>query len=145
MSDAMDNAVINKLFREYIHIAVVGLSADPSRPSYRVSKYMQQQGFQLIPVNPKYDKLFGEICYPNLTSIPGPVDMVNLFQRAENIPPFIDEAITIGAKSIWMQLGIVDTPSAKKAADAGLDVVMDRCLKIEYARYLEACSDFCDK
>ena len=106
-------------------IAVVGLSPNPERDSYRVSKYMQQQGYRIIPVNPMADEVLGEKSYPDLKSVPEPVDMVDIFRRSELVAPVVDEAIEVGAKYIWMQDGVVDEVAAKKASDAGLLVVMD--------------------
>jgi len=131
-----DTTTLQRILTDYKRIAVVGLSADPSRPSNIVGKYLLQHGFEVIPVNPKYDEVLEQKCYPDLTSIPTPVDIVDLFQRAERVPPFVDDAIAIGAKVIWMQLGIVHEEAAKKARSAGLEVVMDLCIKIEHARLL---------
>jgi predicted CoA-binding protein len=113
---------------------MVGLSADWYRPSNFAAKYLLDRDFEVIPVNPKYDEILGQKCYPDLASIPTPVDIVDLFQRPDRIPPFVDQAIEIGARVVWMQLGIVNEEAAQKARDAGLEVVMDRCMKIEYAR-----------
>jgi predicted CoA-binding protein len=113
---------------------MVGLSADWWRPSNFAGKYLLEHGFELIPVNPKYDEILGQKCYPDLASIPEPVDIVDLFQRADRVPMFVDQAIEIGAKCVWMQLGIVNEEAAQTARAAGLEVVMDRCMKIEYAR-----------
>jgi predicted CoA-binding protein len=129
-----DSNQIKKILRENKTLAVVGLSANEMRPSYFASKYMQDHGYRIIPVNPRYDEILGEKCYPDLTSIPEPVDIVDLFQRADRVMPFVEQAIEIGAKVIWMQLGVVNEEAAAVARDAGLDVVMDRCVKIEYAR-----------
>lgn len=128
---------INTLRRILIdnkRVAIVGLSDDWSRPSNFVGKYLLEHGFEVIPVNPKYDEILGQKCYADLKDIPTPVDMVDLFQRSDRIPPFVDDAIKIGAKVVWMQLGIVNEEAAQTARDAGLEVVMDRCVKIEYAR-----------
>ncbi|MFT5220874.1 MAG: putative CoA-binding protein [Planctomycetota bacterium] len=129
-----DIKMLRRVLLEYKTVAIVGLSADWSRPSNFAAKYLIDHGFKVIPVNPKYDEILGQKCYPDLNSIPEPVDIVDLFQRVERIPPFVDAAIEIGSKLIWMQLGIVDEVQAQKARDAGLEVVMDRCMKIEYAR-----------
>ncbi len=129
-----DINTLRRILSQYKRIAVVGLSADWSRPSYFAAKYLLDHGFEVIPVNPKYEEILGQKCYPDLESIPGEVDVVDLFQRTERVPPFVDTAIAIGAKVIWMQLGVVHEEAAKKAEDAGLEVVMDRCMKIEYAR-----------
>ena len=129
-----DINTLRRILQEYKRVAVVGLSADWSRPSYFAAKYLIDHGFEVIPVNPKYDEILGQKCYPDLESIPTQVDVVDLFQRTERVPPFVDSAIAIGAKVIWMQLGVIHEEAAKKAEDAGLEVVMDRCMKIEYAR-----------
>jgi uncharacterized protein len=129
-----DINTLRRILSEYKRVAVVGLSADWSRPSYFAAKYLLDHGFEIIPVNPKYKEILGQPCYPDLLSIPGPVDIVDLFQKAERVPPFVDEAIAIKAKLVWMQLGIVHEEAAQKARDAGLEVIMDRCIKIEYAR-----------
>jgi len=110
------------------------LSPKLARPSYRATLYMQQQGYLITPVNPQHSEILGERCYPDLRSIPHPIEVVDLFQRAENVAPFVEQAIEIGAKVIWMQLGIVNHAAAALAERAGLAVVMDRCMKIEHAR-----------
>ncbi len=125
---------LRRILNEYKRVAVVGLSTDWSRPSYFAAKYLLDHGFEVIPVNPKYTEVLGQKCYPDLLSIPSAVDIVDLFQKAERIPPHIDDAIALGAKLVWMQLGIVHEAAAEKARSAGLEVVMDRCMKIEYAR-----------
>ena len=129
-----DINTLRRILTNYKRVAIVGLSADWSRPSNFVGKYLLEHGFEVIPVNPKYDEILGQKCYPDLAAIPTPVDIVDLFQRAERVPPFVDAAIDIGAKVVWMQLGIVHEEAAAKARAAGLEVVMDRCIKIEYAR-----------
>jgi predicted CoA-binding protein len=106
-------------------IAVVGLSPRPERPSHYVAKYLQEQGYRVIPVNPQLDNVLGEKCYPDLKSIPEPVDMVDVFRRSELVGPIVDEAIEIGAKFIWMQDDVVDEEAAKRAESAGLGVVMN--------------------
>ena len=129
-----DINTLRRILTEYKRVAIVGLSADWSRPSNFVGKYLLEHGFEVIPVNPKYDEILGQKSYPDLASIPTPVDIVDIFQRPERVPPFVDAAIDIGARVVWMQLGIVHEEAAEKARKAGLDVVMDRCIKIEYAR-----------
>ena len=131
MTDIKD---LRRILTDYKRVAIVGLSADWSRPSNFAAKYLLDHGFEVIPVNPKYDEILGQKCYADLRDIPGPVDVVDLFQRVDRIPPFVDQAIEIGAKVVWMQLGIIHDEAAQKARDAGLEVVMDRCMKIEYAR-----------
>lgn len=129
-----DSATLRRILNKYKRVAIVGLSADWSRPSYFAAKYLLDHGFEIIPVNPKYDEILGQKCYPDLKSIPSAVDIVDLFQRTERVPSFVDDAISIKAKLVWMQLGIVHEEAAQKACDAGLEVIMDRCMKIEYAR-----------
>ncbi len=129
-----DNMTLRRLLTDYKRVAIVGLSDHWSRPSNFVAKYLLDHGFEVIPVNPKYDEILGQECYADLTSIPVPVDIVDLFQRAERVPPFVDDAIAIDAKVVWMQLGIVHEDAAEKARAEGLEVVMNRCIKIEYAR-----------
>ena len=134
MTDDTDIRTLRRILHDYRRVAMVGLSADWYRPSNFAAKYLLDHDFEVIPVNPKYDEILGQKCYPDLASIPTPVDIVDLFQRPDRIPPFVDQAIEIGAKVVWMQLGIVNQEAAQKARDAGLEVVMDRCMKIEYAR-----------
>jgi hypothetical protein len=117
-------------------IAVVGLSNDPSRPSYDVSRYMQRQGYRIVPITPKGGEILGETAYPDLQSVPFDVDMVNIFRRSEAVGPHVQEAIEKNARTVWMQLGIRNEEAAQRAQQAGLDVVMDRCVKIEHARLM---------
>ena len=106
-------------------IAVVGLSGDPDRISYRVTRYMQEQGYRIIPVNPMIEEVLGEKSYPDLKSVPEPIDMVNIFRRSELVPPVVEEAIEVGVKYIWMQDGVINPDSAAKAEAAGIPVIMD--------------------
>ena len=106
-------------------IAVVGLSTNPERPSHYVAKYLQEQGFRVIPVNPLIDEALGQKSYPDLKSVPEPIDMVDVFRRSELVPPVVDEAIEVGVKYIWMQDGVIDEESKAKAEAAGIPVVMD--------------------
>jgi predicted CoA-binding protein len=129
-----DIQTIRRILQESRTVAMVGLSANWYRPSFFAAKYLQDHGFRVIPVTPTYPQILGETCYARLEDIPEPVDVVDLFQRPEEVPPHVDAAIKIGAKVVWMQLGIVHEAAARKARDAGLEVVMDRCMKIEYAR-----------
>jgi predicted CoA-binding protein len=131
MTDIKD---LRRILTDYKRVAMVGLSDDWSRPSNFAAKYLLDHGFEVIPVNPKYDQILGQKCYADLKDIPTPVDVVDLFQRVERVPPFVDQAIEIDAKVVWLQLGIVHQEAARKARHAGLEVVMDRCMKIEYAR-----------
>jgi predicted CoA-binding protein len=115
-------------------IAIVGLSADWWRPSYFAAKYMQEHGYRIIPVNPKYTEVLGEKCYPTLEAIPEPVDIVDVFRKSEDCAPIAKQAVAIGAKTLWLQLGVENTEAQQIAEAAGLAVVMNRCVKIEYAR-----------
>ena len=115
-------------------LAVVGLSRRESRPGYYVPAYMHAAGYRIIPVNPYLEEALGEKAYPDLVSIPEPVDMVVIFRRSEDVPPVVDEAIEIGAKVVWMQLGIINEEAAAKASAAGLQVVMNSCIKIDHQR-----------
>lgn len=130
----LDTEKLRQILAKNHTIAVVGLSAKQDRPSYIVAKYMQDHGYRIIPVNPSYSEVLGETCYPRLSDIPDQVDMVDIFQRAELVSPIVEEAITIAAKVVWMQMDIVDEVAAARASAAGLAVVMDRCLMVEHAR-----------
>ncbi|MCP4492292.1 MAG: CoA-binding protein [Gammaproteobacteria bacterium] len=129
-----DSNKLRRILHECKTMAVIGLSANEMRPSYFAAKYMQDHGYRIIPVNPNYDEILGEKCYADLGLIPYPVDMVDLFQRADRVRPFVEQAIEIDAKVVWMQLGVINQQAANLASDAGLEVVMDKCVKIEYAR-----------
>lgn len=128
---------LRRILTNYKCVAMVGLTTDPSKPSNRVASYLLDKGFDVIPVNPRYDEILRRQCYPDLTAIPTPVEIVNLFQRSERVPPFVDAAIDIGARVVWMQLDIAHDEAADKARTAGLEVVMDRCIKTEYARLVD--------
>jgi len=121
--------------REARNIAVVGFSSRQARAGYYVPAYLQQQGYRIIPVNPYLEEGLGQKAYPDLKSVPEPVDLVLLFQRSENVPPFVDEAIAISAKAVWMQLGIANEKAAAKARAAGLDVVQNACMLVEHRRW----------
>lgn len=125
---------IARLLLECRTIAVVGLSSNPARPSYRVARYMQQQGKVVIPVNPRETEVLGERAYPSLSGVPDPIDLVNVFRRSEEAGAVVDEAIRIQAKAVWLQEGVVDEAAALRARQAGLQVVMDRCWLKEYVR-----------
>jgi len=127
-------AELRRILKTNHTIAVIGLSADWYRPSYFAAKYMQEHGFRIIPVNPKYDEILGEKCYPNLKAIPEPVDIVDVFRKPDDCVPIAQDAVAIGAKVLWLQLGVVNEEAARVAEAGGLEVVMDRCVKIEYAR-----------
>lgn len=118
------------LLRRAGTIAVVGCSTNPEKPSHNVPKYLQQQGYRIIPVNPtaKGQSLLGETVYGTLKEIPVPIDVVDIFRPPKDVPPIVDEAMAVGAKAIWMQEGIVNNDAARRAKDAGLQVVMDKCM-----------------
>ena len=125
---------MREILRTSHTIAVVGLSSNRARPSYGVSQYMQRQGYRIIPVNPRETEVLGEKAYPDLHSVPEKVDIVNIFRAPANVPPIVDDAIAIGAKVIWMQEGVIHEEAAQKARDAGLTVVMNRCILKEHNR-----------
>lgn len=121
-------ATIQKIIDECRTIAVVGLSSDPMRPSNGVAGYMKRAGYRIIPVNPNEIEVFGERAYPSLTDIPFDVDLVDIFRRSDAAGAIVDEAIWIGAKAVWLQDGVIDAAAARRAEEAGLMVVMDRCI-----------------
>jgi predicted CoA-binding protein len=125
-------AEITEILQDYRVVAVVGLSNDANRPSHRVAKYLQEHGYRIVPVNPGCQEILGEKCYANLKDIPFPVEVVDIFRNVDAIPGIVADAIAMGAKVVWMQQGLEEPDSARKAGQAGLRVVMDRCLKIEH-------------
>jgi hypothetical protein len=118
-------------------IAVVGISSNPERPSYRVAEYMQRQGYRIVPVNPRATVVLGERCYARLEDVPDKIDCVDVFRRPEFVPAIADSAIAIGARALWLQLDIVDDAALARARAAGLAAVQDRCLLIEHRRYFQ--------
>ena len=118
-------------------VAVVGLSPKPDRPSHQVARYLKKNGYKIIPVNPKAAEILGEVGYPDLSSVPEPVDVVDIFRRSEEVPAIVEEAIKIGAKAVWMQEGVVNEEAAARAKEAGLLVVMDRCMLKEHRKLKE--------
>lgn len=125
---------IPELLRTSKTIAVVGLSSNPMRPSYGVSEYMQSAGYRIIPVNPNEAEVLGERCYASLGDVPHPVDIVDIFRRPEHVPDLVEQAIAIGARAVWMQEGVVHHAAAARAREAGLFVVMDRCILKDHRR-----------
>ncbi len=125
------SANIKEIFTRYHTVAIVGASPKPERPSHRVADFLKKEGFRVIPVTPNADKVVEEKAYPDLASIPVPVEVVDIFRRSEDVLPVVEKAIAIGAKAVWMQEGIVNEEAAAKARKAGLKVVMDRCMKKE--------------
>ena len=131
----METTLIENILASFRHIAVVGISGNPDRPSNRVARYMMQQGYTIYPVNPGIEEVLGLPCYPSLSAMPPDVsrkiEIVNIFRKASDVPPVVDEAISIGAKAIWMQSGIANEASAIKARQAGLLAVQNRCIAVE--------------
>ena len=129
-----DIPTLLRILNESRTIAMVGLSANWYRPSYFAAKYLQDHGYRVIPITPQYEEVLGERCYPNLAEVPEPIDVVDCFRRAEEIPALAHQAVAVGAKVLWMQLGIENNEAAEIARQGGVEVVSDRCMKIEYAR-----------
>jgi len=115
-------------------VAVVGLSSKTKRPSYKVASYLKEQGYKTIPINPAEREILGEPSYPDVTSVPESIDVVDIFRRSEEVPPIVDEAIKIGAKAVWMQEGVVNEEAAARARKAGLMVIMDKCMRKEHQK-----------
>jgi len=132
MTDSI--STLRRILRECRTVAVVGLSPEWHRPSHFVAKYLQQHGFRIIPVNPRSSEILGERCYASLLEIPEPVDMVDVFRRTADVLPIAQQALQIKARCLWQQIGVQNLEADKLARDAGLDSVMDRCVKIEHAR-----------
>lgn len=137
MSDGAPSDAVRRILERYRRLAVVGLSPRPDRPSHRAMVHMQANGYEITPVNPMCDEVLGNPCVPTLAAATelGPLEIVDIFRRPEDVPPVVDEAIALGAKVIWMQLGIREPESARRARDAGLEVVEDRCIKMEHCRF----------
>jgi len=131
---ADDIATLRRILRTSRTVAVVGLSAEWHRPSFFAAKYLQEHGYRVVPVNPRYDKILGERCHATLATIEIPVDIVDVFRRTEDVMPIAEAAIAIGAKCLWQQIGVRNEAAAALAASAGLEVVMNRCIKIEHGR-----------
>ena len=132
MSSAHD---IQRILQRCRTLAVVGLSAEAHRPSYFAAKYMLEHGYRIVPVNPKYPSILGQRCFPSLEAIDHPVDMVDVFRRPQDTPAIAEQAVAIGAKVLWLQLGVINEQAGAIAAAGGLEVVQDRCVKIEHARF----------
>jgi predicted CoA-binding protein len=124
-----------EILRAYKHIAMVGLSANPYRPSHFAAVYMLAAGYDIIPVNPREKQILGRCCYASLREVPPPVEIVDIFREASAVPAIVEDAIAVAAKVVWMQLGVIHEGAARRALDTGLQVVMDRCVKIEHARF----------
>jgi uncharacterized protein len=137
MADDTDIPTLRRLLHECRRIAIVGVSAEWHRPSFFVAKYLLDHGYTMIPVNPKYEAVLGQRCYSDLAAAAaaaGPIDLVDCFRRSEDIGPIAEAAIAIGARCLWMQLGVRNETAAARARAAGLEVVQDRCVKIEHGR-----------
>ena len=132
-----DISYVLNVLRRYKRVAMVGLSPNPNRPSYFAATYLIDHGYEVIPVNPvaQGKDILCQPVYPSLADLPEVPEVVNIFRKPEDVPPLVDEAIRLGAKAIWMQLGVIHMEARQKALDAGLEVVMDRCMKIEHARF----------
>lgn len=124
-----------RILKQYKRIAIVGLSANPYRPSHFVALYMRAAGYEIFPVNPREREILGRRCYASLADVPRPLEIVDVFREPSAVPAIVEEAIACDAKVIWMQLGVIHEQAASRALEAGLEVVMDRCIKIEHARF----------
>jgi uncharacterized protein len=124
-----------RMLERYRRIAMVGLSSNPFRPSHYAAIYLIAEGYEVIPVNPRESQILGRQSYPSLAAVPGPVEIVDIFRETAAVPEIVEDAIAVGAKVIWMQLGVIHEEAAGRARQAGLEVVMDRCMKIEHARF----------
>jgi uncharacterized protein len=131
-----DSLAIQRVLHTARTIAIVGLSPNPLRASYFVGYYLKRHGYRVIPVNPRESEILGETCYPSLQDVPVPVDVVDVFRAPEALPGIAREAVAIGAATLWCQFGVINAEGARIAQDGGLTVIMDRCLKVEHARYL---------
>ena len=123
-----------EILRKYRTVAVVGISSREHRPSHRVARYLKEHGYRIVPVNPRETEVLGEKCYPDLCSVPEPVDVVDIFRRPKQVPRVVAEALYNGAKAVWMQEGIVHEAAARRARAVGLEVVMDRCMMVEHRK-----------
>lgn len=123
---------IKEILSSYKIVAVVGISNKPERDSFRVASFLKERGYKIVPVNPNYDTVLGEKCYPDLSSIPFAVEIVDIFRKPDAVPPIADEAVKIGAKAVWMQIGVVNNEAAEKLVKSRIKVVMNKCMMIEY-------------
>lgn len=131
-----DDEAIRRLLEKVRRIAVVGLSPKPHRDSHRVARYLLESGYEIVPVYPREEQILGQKVYRRVQDIAGAVDLVDVFRRSEELPEVIDDALAARAGALWLQLGCIDESGARRAQDAGLTVVMDRCLMVEHARLL---------
>jgi len=135
MMDLAPVKELKRIFSRYHTIAVVGLSPKTDRPSHQVAAYFQRAGYRIIPVNPGRSEILGRTCYPDLRAIPEPVEVVDIFRRPDQVVPIVRDAVSIGAQVVWMQQGIINEEAAGIAEQAGLTVIMDRCMKVDHARF----------
>jgi predicted CoA-binding protein len=131
-----EQQTIERILRTARTIATVGLSNDPEKPSHKIPAYLQSQGYRIIPVNPHVESALGERAFASLSEVPEAIDVVQIFRPSAEVGPVVDEAIAVGAKAVWMQLGIANEEAAAKARAAGLDVVMNQCMKVQHQRWL---------
>jgi predicted CoA-binding protein len=124
-----------RILERYRRIGMVGMSSNPFRPSHFAAVYLISEGYDVVPVNPREKEVLGRTCYPSVSAVPGGVEVVDIFREPAAVPAIVDEAIAVGAKVVWMQLGVIHEDAAARARAAGLEVVMDRCMKIEHARF----------
>jgi predicted CoA-binding protein len=136
LSPYQDPTEIQRVLHQARTIAVVGLSANELRASHFVGYYLLRHGYRMIPVNPRETEILGQQSYPSLAAIPEPVDVVNVFRAPSALPGIVDETIAVGAKALWCQFGVIDVEAARRATDAGVTVIMDRCIKVEHARFI---------
>jgi predicted CoA-binding protein len=134
MDDGVLSLVGRDILQRYTRVAIVGLSADPSRPSYRAAVHLLAYGYEVVPVNPMVDEVLGIAAVPTLAEA-GPLEIVDVFRRIDAVPAVVDEAIALGAKAIWLQLGLRDDEAAARAREAGIPFVQDRCIKMEHSRW----------
>jgi predicted CoA-binding protein len=127
-----------RILERYSNVAMVGLSSNPYRPSHFAAMYLLAEGYNVIPVNPREAEILGRKCYASVKEIPGPIEIVDIFRPPEAVPPIVEEAIEIGAKVVWMQFEVIHYGAARRAREAGLEVVMDQCMKVEHARFFGA-------
>lgn len=132
------DTMLKEILRSAKTIATVGLSSNPGKESYRIALYLKEQGYRVIPVNPTASEILDEKSYPDLQSVPEKIDIVQVFRKPEDVPPVVDDAIKAGAKVVWMQEGIVNEQAAQKAREAGLQVVMDTCMRVAHRRLIGA-------
>ncbi len=124
-----------RILRQYRRVAMVGLSANPMRPSHFAAVYLVNRGYDIVPVNPGAERILGRRCFPSLGAVDRPVEVVDIFRPSRFVPEIVDEAVAVEAKVVWMQFGVIHEAAAQRALDAGLEVVMDQCMKVEHARF----------